>query len=205
MIKAAYVRGDALNEVVGAIKSATNGRVLRSAETLARTGAQHYAVQAREALFDENEDIITGYYYSATLDNRTTIFCASNDGKVFKPDEKRPRLPAHYNCRSSYIPLILGQQLPDGERPAVGAGEDYESGDKYTGRRSVKAGEFKVKQVKPSTNYESWLRRQPVAFQNDVLGVGKAKLFRKGASIGDFLDNAGRPLTLEQLKALDLG
>ena len=55
-----------------------------------------------------------------------------------------------------------------------------------------------------SGNYEAWLRRQPKAFQLEVLGVARAKLFREGyISIGRFVDNQGRTLTLAQLRKLE--
>lgn len=200
-VKAAYVRGDTVQQATRSIKLAVDGMVKSSAETLARTGAQHYANQAREAMYQDNIDVIGHFYYSATLDNRTTIFCASHDGKKYKPNEKRPQLPAHYNCRSSYVALAKGQKMPDGQRTALGAGDDYERGAEYSGKKDL--GKFKATNPKPSTNYESWLKRQPAAFQADVLGVEKAKLFREGLPLDKFLDVTGKPLTLEQLRKFD--
>jgi hypothetical protein len=44
------------------------------------------------------------------------------------------------------------------------------------------------------------MKRQPAAFQNDVLGVTKAKLFRKGdLTLDQFIDRRGNELTLKQL------
>ena len=49
-------------------------------------------------------------------------------------------------------------------------------------------------------NYGPWLRKQPVSFQDDVLGVTKGRLFRKGGlSIDKFVDDRGKVLTLTQL------
>lgn len=53
-------------------------------------------------------------------------------------------------------------------------------------------------------SYADWLKRQPEAVQNDILGVTKARLFRDGKlTLDRFTDNAGRVLTLEQLKKRD--
>lgn len=201
IVKASYVRGDTVQQTTRAIKTAVQGMVKNSAETLARTATQHYANQAREAMYDDNLDVIESFYYSATLDNRTTIFCAGNDGKSFKVGQPRPQLPAHFNCRSSYIALTKGQTKPDGTRPAVGAGEDYERGAEYRGRRD--SDKFKITQTKPGTTYEEWLHRQPADFQADVLGVKKSKLFREGLPLDKFTDMTGRPLTLDELKKFD--
>ena len=50
------------------------------------------------------------------------------------------------------------------------------------------------------TNYDTWLRKQPTAFQNEVLGLRKARAFRKGLKLDKFIDRKGNELTLVQLK-----
>jgi len=51
---------------------------------------------------------VVAYQYSAIMDDRTTDFCASMDGKVFEandPDIARINPPNHYQCRSQLIPI----------------------------------------------------------------------------------------------------
>ena len=50
------------------------------------------------------------------------------------------------------------------------------------------------------TGYDTWLRKQPTAFQNEVLGIRKARAFRKGLKLDKFIDRKGNELTLVQLK-----
>ncbi len=57
-----------------------------------------------------------------------------------------------------------------------------------------------IGQVPADVNYDTWLRRQPTAFQNEVLGVRKAKAFRKGLKLDKFVDRKGQELTLVQLR-----
>lgn len=53
----------------------------------------------------------------------------------------------------------------------------------------------------PRTDYAEWLRRQPVARQEEILGKAKAKLFRDGKlPLDRFVDRAGNEYTLEQLR-----
>ncbi len=196
LVKAGYVRGDTVQQTAKAIQTAHNGMLRRNAETLARTGVQHYANQARLAMYDDNADVISYYIYSATLDNRTTILCAGRDGNRYKPTESRPSLPAHYNCRSQYVPLTKGQKELEGVRPQVGASKEYDGGV-YKGRKSKG---FDVKQVKASKNYNDFLKNQPVAFQEDVLGKTRAKLFREGVDLEKFTDLTGKKLTLKELR-----
>jgi hypothetical protein len=52
-------------------------------------------------------------------------------------------------------------------------------------------------------DYGEWLLRQPNAFQNSVLGIRKAGLFRRGTlALDEFVDRVGNELTLDELEAL---
>jgi len=155
----------------------------RQAATLARTVTNYASVQAREVVMRENPDITNSYRWIATLDGRTSLICASRDQQVFKESNESPKPPAHFNCRSTIAP-ILEEDSPDQFRAALG-----DSG---------------AQQVSKSTRYETWLRRQSRAFQTEVLGVTRAKLFREGRiSIGRFVDAQGATLTLDQLRKLE--
>ncbi len=54
--------------------------------------------------------------------------------------------------------------------------------------------------VPAMTSYDTWLRKQPTVFQNEVLGIRKARAFRKGLKLDKFIDRKGNELTLVQLK-----
>lgn len=48
--------------------------------------------------------------------------------------------------------------------------------------------------------YQDWLKAQPAALQDEVLGQRKGKLFRDGGlTVDSFADRAGNELTLKQL------
>jgi len=53
--------------------------------------------------------------------------------------------------------------------------------------------------VPSKVTYDPWLRQQPKAFQEEVLGIRKAQAFRKGLKLDRFIDRAGNELTLKQL------
>jgi hypothetical protein len=57
-----------------------------------------------------------------------------------------------------------------------------------------------VGQEPASTSYQDWLRRQPNGFQDEVLGRGKAELFREGLPLERFVDASGRVLNLDELR-----
>ena len=61
-----------------------------------------------------------------------------------------------------------------------------------------------VEQVRGSTDYQSWLTRQPKAFQVEVLGKERAELFRKGdLKLTNFVDSSGNTINLERLRELE--
>jgi len=186
-IRDGIVLGETTQQIVQNIKS-LEGIQGRQAAALARTVTNHVSIQARQITMRENDDIIDSYQWVATLDSRTSLICASRDGQVFKDIDSNPRPPAHFNCRSTITWVVnpefdLGADIV-GDRPSIGP----------DGTESVSA----------DTNYEQWLRRQPQAFQEEVLGISKAKLFRDGKlSIGRFVDEQGRVLSLDQLRELE--
>jgi len=156
---------------------------LRQSEALARTAVNHVSTMTREATYKENDDIIKGVQYVATLDSKTTEVCMSLDGQVFDINEG-PRPPMHFNCRSTTIPITksfkeLGiplKEIPEGERRAMNG------------------------QVPAKTTYGEWLKKQPLKVQQDALGIKKAELFREGkVTVDKFVNRNYRVLNLKEL------
>ena len=104
-----------------------------------------------------------------------------------------PGLPAHWNCRSTLIPItktwaqLAKKKLTPKQREALSAVP--------VGQRASMGGP-----VQGSVKYEDWLKTQSTDMQQDILGIGKWKLWNEGKiSISDLIDNSGRPLTLKEL------
>lgn len=156
----------------------------RQADALVRTVANGTADASKRRFAEENAEFLQGERWTATLDGRTSPVCQARDGEVY-PVNSGPRPPAHYNCRSLRVAVVRQDlQLPgfEGERPAVG--DDGPS------------------TVSARTTYSGFLRQQSVEFQNEVLGVEKAKLFRAGkVTLKDMVNDLGEPLTIEQIRA----
>lgn len=163
----------------------------RNAEALVRTSVQTVASQAREKTFQQNDDVIAGKEWVAALDARVCIECAAMDGKRWTVDDKPighsvpyRTPPIHFNDRCAMVPVLksfkeLGidiEELPPSTRASVeGQVSDKTFGD--------------------------WLKRQPVDKIEEVLGKGRADLFKRGViSFNDLVDGRGSPLTLEQIK-----
>lgn len=86
-------------------------RPRREVEAVVRTSMTQAATTAREAFFEQNADIVEELRWTAVLDSRTSVICASLDGKVFKVGEG-PRPPAHPNCRSIMVGLPKNEPPP---------------------------------------------------------------------------------------------
>ena len=179
-----YVEGQTTDQIVRNIREVSEGRTRRAAETAVRTALAHTSNIARNESYRRNRRVIKAIEWVATLDNRTTAVCRARDGKTY-PYNKGPRPPAHAGCRSTTIPVL-----------------------KSLRQLGIKADEVPVKstrasmngQVSNELNYDGWLRKQPKEFQDDVLGVQKAKLFRKGLTMERFVDKEGREFTLKELE-----
>lgn len=162
----------------------------RSARTLVRTSVQHAASQARQATMKANSDLIKGYEWVSTLDSRTSQVCQSLSGRRFDVGDG-PMPPIHPNCRS-VVTSVLSEEFDFLDEGATRASKGAEGG----------------KQVNADTTYYSWLKTQPVAFQNAAIGTSRATLLRNGGLTSDgfarlSLGKNFNPLTLDEMRRLE--
>lgn len=197
--------GQALGETNSELIDRVRGRVgtpgimdisRSSAERLVRSSVQTVANTAREAMYAENTDLISALGWHATLDTRTSIMCLARDGHRYDPKTHEPLDDAppwgagpgklHWQCRSTSVPILKSWR-------ELGIDEDEVP---HTTRASMDG------QVAHDLTFGGWLKKQSAARQDTVLGAGKASLYRAGKiGIRDLLDQNGRPLTTEQLRA----
>lgn len=216
-VKAGYSQGETVSQIAGRIRMVSEGLLKNEAESLARTGVQHYAAQARRAMAEANLDVIVREYPIVTFDNRTSSICLGIASKYPKgwPKDKNPvgYPPFHFQCRTAIVDLVEGQEHPDGTRAAVegraDGGEAFEKKQSRTDKKFKYRGKkdqdvFKVGQIPAGTNIESWLRSQPDWYIESTLGSTKAKLFKEGGmKLSKFTDATQRPLTIAELRELD--
>lgn len=94
---------------IGAFAIGGTRKAIRDSKSVVRTGATLVTNRAREVTYAQNNDVVKGVRYVATLDDRTTIICASLHGKVF-PIGEGARPPQHWQCRSTTVPEIASWQ-----------------------------------------------------------------------------------------------
>lgn len=175
--------GETTSQIVRRItsKSGVFGQARRNATSVVRTATNHVASQVREATYADNSDIIKGVQWVSTLDTRTSSICKSLDGRVFDLNEG-PRPPAHFQCRSTTIPILDSYKRFGLKDPPAST------------RASLDG------QVPDKMTYNDWLQTQPISIQNEALGPRRASLFRAGQlNVSDLVNNRGRPLTLAQI------
>lgn len=168
--------------------------VRRNAQTLVQTSVQTVANDARRATFDANDDIVKGFRQISTLDGHTTIICVSYSGAEWDKDRKpingndlpfNGGCPRHWNCRSLEVPITktfreLGLDIDEPEPT----------------QRASSAGPIDAK-----TTFDDFLKRQGKAYQDRVLGTGRAELWRDGKiTLRDLVSGTGAPITLDELR-----
>ena len=203
-IRAGLARGDGLETIMQTIrgtraKAFTDGIMARNgkqAETLVRTALQSTLNAARTETLQQNQDIMDGFTWLATLDMRTCEICGVRDGKNYDFDYEPeghdyPWLDGpgaiHPNCRCTSLPRL---------KPFKGIPQELQDQIDATGERPAMDGSS----VPGGTDYETWLSGLSVADQDDILGPKKADLFRAGSlSLSDVMTGDGQPKTLKEL------
>jgi len=179
------------NFQIGRRAESINALHKKQAGSMIRTISNHVAVSARDTVLKNNIGLFDGYEWVAVLDSRTSLICAGRDGKIYPltdDPEKSPKPPAHVNCRSTITPVVKA---------------GFEDKVKKPKPRTAEGAKGKTK-VRQTTTYESWLVRQPAWFQDEVLGVARGRLFRRGGlNLSKFVDDSGKTLTLDELRKVE--
>lgn len=166
----------------------TDGLMMRMGRqngTIVRTAIQHANSVARQRVWENNSDIIEGYKWVSTLDNRTSEQCRALDGKVFKIGEG-PLPPIHPNCRSTTVAQVSS---------------DFDFLDKGATRAAMGG------PVPSTESYYDWLLKQSPDFQDSVIGPVRGALLRDGGlTAAEFarlsLNSTFEPLTLDEMREL---
>ncbi|MCT8543936.1 minor capsid protein [Glaesserella parasuis] len=190
IIRQGLLDGQQTSQMISDVKHLMNTS-RRHAETLVITAVAKVADNAHQALRDENLDILAGEKHLSTLDARTSTVCQLRDGLMWDLDKKPidhdvpyQRPPLHPRCRS-----ILQLVTKSWKELGIDAEEMPSS------TRASQDGP-----VSEQINYENWLKSKSPGQQDQVLGKGKAGLWRRGViTFADMLDQSGRPLTLKDL------
>lgn len=192
-VRQGLAAGETNQQIIGRVMGEMEV-VKRNAAALVQTSVQTVANEARLATFRANADILSGVRQISTLDGHTSPICVAYSGAEWNLDGKPingTRLPfnggppRHFNCRSALVPITrtFRDMGIDIDEPPVGT------------RASADG------QIRADTTFAEFLDRKGKAFQDEVLGPGRAELWRKGTiTLNQLLDQRGNPLTLAELR-----
>ncbi|CTQ45750.1 minor capsid protein [Roseibium aggregatum] len=209
-LRLGFVEGESIDKMVRRItgtrplnfKDGAREVSRRQVRALVRTAINTASTNAREEVYKANEPLIKGVRWVSTLDGRTSAICKARDGKLYSFD-KGPRPPAHFNCRSTTTPVLKSwRELGfDKDEPARGV-RPFIRDTRKLKDIPKSARDQLVGRVRADETYETWLRKQPKGFQEEVLGPTKARLFRQGRlTLDKFVDEGTtREYTLQELR-----
>lgn len=163
-----------------------------NAASLVQTSVQTVANDARLETFRRNADVIDSISWHTALDGHVCLLCIPRaelrwtiEGEPIGHDIPFENPPIHFNDRCVLIPVTksfkdLGVDLPEPD----------------TSTRSSSDG-----QISADTSFADFLDRKGADFQDEVLGPGRAQLWRDGTiTLRQLLDLSGNPLTLAELR-----
>ena len=171
------------------------GVARHQAAALVQTGVSSVANSARLASFKANSDLVIGVKQVSTLDGHTSDICVAYSGACWDLDGTPIRgnklafnngPPRHFNCRSVLVPILktfkeLGLNI-DEIKPGMRASDEG--------------------QIAANTTFDAFLKRKDAAYQDELLGPGRAELWRGGKiTLRDLVSGDGRPLSLAELRA----
>jgi len=167
----------------------------KNAAAVVQTSMATVAAAARRETLKLNADITVGIMQVSTLDSHTSLTCIAYSGAQWDHDLNpingndlpyNGGVPRHWNCRSSEVAIM---------KTLREMGIDMDEPD--PGQRASAPGPISAK-----TTFAEYLKQRGADYQDEVLGKGRAELFRAGKlAPRDLVDMGGQPLRLEQLRA----
>jgi len=199
IIRKGIADGDTEAVIARNVRKGNVHKITRNqSRALTTTAMTSVHAQVDHAVYAANEKALKGWQYVAVLDGRTTQVCASRDGKVFAMDDRRYLPPAHYNCRSTTVPVVKSwDDLASLESVAQVRKRNLK-------KLSPRQRAFYDGQTPLKESYSAWLLRQPQKVQFRHLGdYQKVDLFNKGKlPLSKFVAPEGGTLGIRQLRKL---
>lgn len=204
------VQGESWREMVGRVegglvRAGIINTVRHQATSLVLTSVMQVANDARGRVYRENEDLIDGYQVLVTLDGRTSDFCRALGSIVgiaydleFKPVGHSIAwrgFPAHWRCRSTYMPVLKSWADLAGPRSKLSKKKLRELEKVPVGTRSAFGGP-----VPADTSYDAWLKKRPRKEQVKILGIKRYQVWKKGKlSMRDLVNQGGNTIPIKRL------
>ena len=192
-VRQGMILGETNSQIVRRVKQVMT-IATRNARTLVQTSVASVANNARQRVFEKNDDLIKGYKWITALDSLVCPLCMARSDKEWTFDQK----PIGHSIGFS-VPGIYFN-----DRCVLTAITKYfkELGfpnivEPKPGQRASIYGP-----VSDKTTFKSFLDSKSTEWQNEALGKGRAELYRSGIiTLENLINGEGRPLTVQQRKA----
>jgi SPP1 gp7 family putative phage head morphogenesis protein len=199
LIRKGIAEGRTVDEIAYSIRKGFVHTITRAqSRALVVTSITSVAAQADHAIYNANKKAIVGYQYVAVLDDRTSEVCASRDGKIFEVDDIGHLPPAHYNCRSTTVPVFKSwEDISKLEGVAQVRRKNMEGLTKT--QKAFYDGQTPMRET-----YNEWLARQGDDVKLRHLGeYEKVKLFNSGQlTLDKFTNPEGNSIGITELRRL---
>ena len=176
----------------------------------------------RKVFYKANSDVIIGVEWLATLDFRTCLVCGVLDGTRYKVKGKKPKVPAHENCRCLYLPVTELSDCIEAKRPAEMLPTAFLAEQRYNSENHKKRFDelasstqrkyFYTEQKilaeqgievykRVNWNYRQWFAKLPEKYQRIILGDERFEIMVKhNLKLEDFVNiEEMREYTLTEL------
>lgn len=122
-VRLAKALGIDIGRLTKAAREANQGFFAKT-ELIARTEILRASNLGALEIYEQNADILDGWEWTATLDERTCPICGALDGQVFRftSPQSPPPTGSHPRCRCTPTPVLKNQVL---EQKIVGKRETY--------------------------------------------------------------------------------
>lgn len=158
------------------------GVARRHAVAAARTAVMEASNNAAYASYRES-DVVVGMRWEATFDTRTCLRCAGYHGRVWLVNEAAPGMPAHLNCRCTWLPVLAGDKL---KRDTSARFFDVKT------RKFVKPKNAGLRFAQSDRAFDKWLRKAGKEAQADFFpSKKKLDLWKSGVPLESLVSPGG--------------
>lgn len=193
-VKAGVMKRKSVDQIVRDVRQLSANVSRKDTRTVIKTMLAIAQNRAMHSSYEQFGDDLKGWIHQSVLDNRTTLLCASLDGKKYwksrgwtweKMIAENRVPPLHFNCRSTLLPLtnFTNSLLNRIMRPSVT--------------------DDKAKLVPAKMTFQEWFDKQPEAWKLKYLGQSRYNLYRKNKlKLDSFVDiQDGHVYTLDEIRA----
>jgi len=110
VVKTGFLTGQTADQVAAQIPG-LDREAMRRNKAIARTALMDMSARAQEAFWLANSDVVAGFEFDSSLDDRVCHLCAPWNGKFAEKITQLPKTPVHVNCRCRVLPLTHAEML----------------------------------------------------------------------------------------------